>query len=44
MKVYRERTLPLMSFYGDKGVLMNIDARGGIENVYRKIADKVMSS
>jgi adenylate kinase len=44
MKVYKERTLPLISFYGNRGVLMNIDARGGIDDVYKKIAEKVRPS
>ena len=44
MKVYKERTLPLISFYGSRGILLNIEARGGIDEVYRKIMEKIRSS
>lgn len=43
MKVYKERTLPLIAFYKKQGVLMNIDARGGIDKVYEMIAGKIRS-
>jgi len=41
MKVYKERTLPLIAFYEKQGILMNIDARGGIDKVYETIAGKI---
>jgi len=44
MRVYKERTLPLISLYGTQGILINIDARGGIDEVYKTIAEKVRAS
>ncbi|MDD1768203.1 MAG: adenylate kinase [Methanomassiliicoccales archaeon] len=44
MKVYKERTMPLIAFYRKQGVLMSIDARGGIDRVYETIAGKIRSS
>lgn len=44
MKVYKERTLPLIAFYKKQGILMNIDARGGIDRVYDIISEKISSS
>jgi adenylate kinase len=44
MKVYKERTLPLISFYGNRGILMTVDAHGGIDEVYKRIAERIRSS
>jgi adenylate kinase len=37
LKVYRERTLPLTQFYGERGVLVNVNGQGGIDEVYGRI-------
>lgn len=44
MKVYKERTFPLISFYSNRGILLNIEAQGGIDEVYKKIVEKIRSS
>ncbi len=44
MKVYKERTFPLISFYDSRGILLNIEARGGIDEIYKKIVEKIKSS
>jgi len=41
LKVYRERTLPLIKFYGDRGVLVTVNGQGEIDEVYRRILDAV---
>lgn len=37
LKVYRERTLPLTQLYGERGVLVNVNGQGGIDEVYGRI-------
>jgi adenylate kinase len=44
MKVYKERTLPLEDFYDRQGILVRINSRGSIDEIYKKIADKIKSS
>jgi adenylate kinase len=44
MKVYKERTLPLEDFYDRQGILVRINSRGSIDEIYKRIADKIKSS
>lgn len=44
MRVYRERTLPLESYYENKGILERVDARGGIDQVYKRLSEIVRKS
>lgn len=44
IKVYKERTFPLISFYNNHGILLNIEAQGGIDEIYKKIVEKIKSS
>jgi adenylate kinase len=44
MKVYKERTLPLENFYDRQGILVRINSLGSIDEIYKKIADKIKSS
>jgi adenylate kinase len=37
LKVYNERTLPLQKFYGDRGILINVNGQGDIDDVYDRI-------
>jgi len=41
LKVYRERTLPLVEFYKERGVLVDVDGQGGIDEVYSRILKAV---
>lgn len=41
LKVYHEKTRPLTDFYGDRGILLKIDGRGEIDEVYRHIVQAV---
>ena len=39
LKVYRENTFPLIEYYDKKGLLVNIDGRGDINQIYKSIED-----
>ena len=39
MRVYREQTEPLLAYYRDRGVLVEVDGKGGIEDVAARIAE-----
>jgi adenylate kinase len=37
LRVYKERTLPLAKFYADRGILINVNGQGDIDDVYDRI-------
>lgn len=37
MRVYREQTAPLLAYYGERGVLAEVDGEGEIEEIARRI-------
>lgn len=37
LRVYKERTLPLTKFYADRGILVNVNGQGEIDDVYDRI-------
>lgn len=37
MRVYREQTAPLLSYYGERGVLAEVDGEGAIEEIAHRI-------
>lgn len=37
LRVYKERTLPLAEFYSDRGILVDVDGQGEIDDVYDRI-------
>jgi adenylate kinase len=37
LRVYKERTLPLAKFYADRGILINVNGQGEIDDIYRRI-------
>ena len=37
LKVYTEQTQPLIDYYTEKGVLLNIDGVGAIDEVFARI-------
>ncbi|MBI0583092.1 MAG: adenylate kinase [Methanomassiliicoccus sp.] len=37
LRVYKERTLPLAKFYADRGILIEVDGQGEIDEVYDRI-------
>jgi len=37
LKVYRERTKPIIQYYEDKGILINVNGNGSIEEVWSEI-------
>lgn len=41
LRVYNERTLPLAEFYSQKGILINVDGQGEIDEVYDHILEAV---
>lgn len=41
IKVYYEKTRPLLNYYDDKGILINIDGSGEIEETFRYV-EKIM--
>ena len=41
LKVYKESTLPLTKFYNDRGILVEVNGRGEIDEVYSRIVDAV---
>ncbi len=43
LKVYRETSEPLTDYYEDKGLLVNVDGRGTVEQVYQEIGNIIKS-
>lgn len=41
LKVYKESTLPLTKFYDDRGILLEVNGRGDIDEVYSRIVKAV---
>lgn len=41
LKVYRENTMPLIGYYGDKGVLVTIQGVGDISDIYAQVEKAV---
>ncbi len=41
LRVYKERTLPLTKFYQDRGILINVDGQGEIDEVFERILKAV---
>ncbi len=39
MRTYAEKTAPLIKHYGDKGLLITVDADGGVDKVYGRLVD-----
>lgn len=37
LRVYKERTLPLAEFYSQRGILVDVDGQGEIDDVYDRI-------
>jgi len=37
LKVYRDNTFPLIEYYGKQGILVNIDGKGNINEIYEAI-------
>ena len=37
LEVYREKTAPLIRFYGDKGLLVSVPAQGSVEEITKRI-------
>jgi adenylate kinase len=37
LKVYKERTLPLVKFYKDRGILVNVKGTGAMEEVHQRL-------
>jgi len=37
LRVYKERTLPLAKFYSERGILVDVDGQGEIDDVYDRI-------
>ncbi|MFP4170018.1 MAG: adenylate kinase [Methanomassiliicoccales archaeon] len=41
LRVYRENTLPLVEYYREKGVLIDVDGARGIDEVFQEIIDRL---
>ena len=41
LAVYEEQTAPLISYYGDKGLLKTIDGLGEIDEIFARMVDAV---
>ena len=41
LSVYKESTLPLAQFYRDRGILVEVDGQGDIDEVYSRIVNAV---
>ena len=39
LKVYTDQTAPLIKYYTEKGVLLNVDGEGTIDEVFARICD-----
>ncbi|MBR6871821.1 MAG: adenylate kinase, partial [Candidatus Methanomethylophilaceae archaeon] len=37
LKTYREKTLPLVEYYGKKGKLVTVEGVGSIDEIYEKV-------
>ena len=44
LKVYEEKTKPLVEFYRSRGVLQTIDAEGDVEEVTRRLEQALLSA
>ena len=43
MKVYHKQTEPIIKYYEEKGVLVNIDGNNSIEEVWNQIKEVITS-
>jgi adenylate kinase len=43
LRVYKERTLPLAKFYADRGILINVDGQGEIDEVFDRTLKAIKS-
>ena len=41
MRIYRESTAPLLSYYAERGLLVEVDGMGGVDEVARRIEEAV---
>lgn len=41
LTVYHEKTQPLIDLYGKRGILITVDGRGSIDDVYRRMVDAI---
>ena len=41
LRVYKERTLPLSKFYADRGILINVNGQGEIDEIYDRIISAI---
>ena len=41
LRVYRNETLPLVEYYGAKGILKKIDGEGKVEDVFAAIMEEI---
>jgi len=41
LKVYRDNTMPLINYYGDKGILVTIEGVGDINEIFAKVRKTV---
>ncbi len=41
MRIYRESTAPLLSYYAERGLLVEIDGMGSVDEVQQRIAEAV---
>ncbi|MDR0779023.1 MAG: adenylate kinase [Methanomassiliicoccaceae archaeon] len=41
LKVYRDSTFPLIEYYEKKGILVNVDGKGNIQEIYEAIEDSL---
>jgi adenylate kinase len=44
LKVYEEKTRPLIGYYDDKGILQTIDAEGDVEDVTQRLEEALTSA
>ncbi len=43
LKIYKERTLPLVKFYSDRKMLISVNGQGNIDEVYSRILSSIKS-
>ncbi|MDD5146979.1 MAG: nucleoside monophosphate kinase [Candidatus Daviesbacteria bacterium] len=41
LSLYHEQTVPLLDYYKNQGILIEIDGMGNIEDIYRRIKDRL---
>ncbi|MDD5415581.1 MAG: nucleoside monophosphate kinase [Candidatus Daviesbacteria bacterium] len=41
LSLYHEQTMPLLDYYKNQGILIEIDGMGDIEDIYRRIKDRL---